>query len=78
METARGGGAYCSQNPWYLQSHGQVPSAEVTRAAVTRVDVTGSDVPRVDRKSARPRQTSREPARVRKIEEPVFRFPVRD
>jgi Protein of unknown function (DUF3551) len=72
METARGGGAYCSQNPWYLQSHGQVPSAEVSRVEVPSAEVPRAKVSRADRPSARPRQTSREPARVRKIGEPVF------
>lgn len=73
METARGSGAYCSQNPWYLQSHGQVPSAEVPSAKVPNAKVSRAEVSRADRPSARPRQTSREPARARQIGEPVFR-----
>jgi Protein of unknown function (DUF3551) len=27
METARGNGAYCYENPWYVQSRGQVQGA---------------------------------------------------
>jgi Protein of unknown function (DUF3551) len=32
METARGNGAYCYENPWYLQSRGQVQGGDRPRA----------------------------------------------
>ena len=73
METARGAGAYCNQNPWYLQYGGEVPSAEVPSAEVPKAEVSKAKVSKADRPSARPRQTSREPARARQIGEPVFR-----
>ena len=32
METARGNGAYCYENPWYLQSRGQVQGGDRPRS----------------------------------------------
>jgi hypothetical protein len=32
METARGNGAYCYENPWFLQSRGQVQGSDRPRA----------------------------------------------
>jgi Protein of unknown function (DUF3551) len=69
METARGAGAYCNPNPWYLQYGGEVPSDEVPRVEVP----PKAKVSKADRPSAKPRQTSREPARARQTGEPVFR-----
>jgi hypothetical protein len=71
MDTARGGGGYCSQNPWYLY-HGQGPSAEVPSAEVSAAEVPRAKVSKVDRSAAKPRQIPREPARVRKPGDPVF------
>jgi hypothetical protein len=68
MDTARGAGAYCNPNPWYLQYGGEVPSDEVPIAEVPRVEV-----PKAKVSKAKPRQTSREPAPARQIGEPVFR-----
>jgi Protein of unknown function (DUF3551) len=64
METARGAGAYCNRNPWYLQYGDEVPSDD---------EVPKAKVSKADRPSAKPRQTSREPARTRQSGEPVFR-----
>jgi len=72
MDTARGAGGYCSQNPWYLHYQGQVPNAEVPIAEVPSAAVSKAKVSRVDRPAARPRQISREPARARKPGDPVF------
>lgn len=37
METARGGGAYCRQNPWYLQyGSGQAQDADLPQAEPAR------------------------------------------
>lgn len=73
METARGAGAYCNQNPWYLQYSDEVPSDEAPRIDAPRVEVPKAKVSKADRPSAKPRQTSREPARARQSGEPVFR-----
>jgi hypothetical protein len=73
MDTARGAGAYCNPNPWYLQYGGQAPGDEVPGDEVPRVEAPKAKVSKADRPSAKPRQTSREPARTRQIGEPVFR-----
>jgi len=36
MQTARGNGAYCYQNPWYLQYGGSAPEAGERRPARSR------------------------------------------
>jgi uncharacterized protein DUF3551 len=73
METARGAGAYCNQNPWYLQYGGPAPGDEAWSDEVPRVEVPKAKVSKADRPSAKPRQPPREPARARQIGEPVFR-----
>lgn len=54
METARGAGAYCYQNPWYSQSH--VPVVDVPRKShvpVADVPWENPDMPSVPKRVSR-------------------------
>jgi hypothetical protein len=69
METARGAGAYCYQNPWYLESH--APVTDVPRKS--RVPV--ADVPweNPDMAAERPRVPRKKRPAADPGPQPVFR-----